>query len=97
MQPTGGHMNHYWDAVKDFERQTEDLQSEIKSQVETVRGLADDIEAALAAGRNPADVVAQWRAYADAIEAFLASGGSFDALHECFDRLSEIANRADGA
>ena len=76
-------------AIKDFESYTEHLQSEIESQVETMRGMADDIESALAAGRNPADVVAQWRAYADAIEGFLASGGSFDALHECFARVSE--------
>jgi hypothetical protein len=50
----------FWDAIDDFCQFGESCRSEVEAQMAAMKALADDMEAALAEGCNPADVVAQW-------------------------------------
>jgi hypothetical protein len=83
----------FWDAIDDFCQFGESCRSEVEAQMAAMKALADDMEAALAEGCNPADVVAQWRACIVPFDAYLNSDGGFEALNECLTRLVEVTNQ----
>lgn len=98
----------YFEAMRELERFGESLKSELEAQISTAKEMADHMERSLAAGRDPADVVAQWRAYISAFDGAIAKvedggleDGGLEALANLYNQLLEITeanepNRGDG-
>lgn len=83
---------NYFEAMRQWERGTESLKSEVEAQMSIAKELADHMEESLATGRDPADVVAQWRACISAFDDAIANieNDGLGAVANLYSILREI-------